>query len=74
MSSCEKCWRDAGGDPARYHQLLDERKDNPCSPEDQAGGFDADWCPLCKRKTLHLYTQKCTVCGQRTSTPFGLVD
>lgn len=63
MASCEKCWRDAGGEPERYHQLLDERKQNPCSPEEQAGGADAFWCKKCKRFTVHLYTKSCVICG-----------
>ena len=43
MASCEKCWSDAYSyyyghtDPERYHELLKERKDNPCSPKEQAG-------------------------------------
>ncbi len=46
MSSCEKCWADAyrmvmGGNAdsqtEAYMQLIEERKDNPCSPKDQAG-------------------------------------
>lgn len=32
MSACEKCWADAGGVYARYLELLEERKDNPCKP------------------------------------------
>ena len=44
--TCEKCWSDAYGrmraNPSKsqaehYHDLLEERKDNPCSPEEQAG-------------------------------------
>jgi len=45
MGVCEKCWADAymlsrkngksQGD--NYFQLLEERKDNPCTPEQQAG-------------------------------------
>ena len=47
MSACEKCWGDAylksvytgrsQGDC--YHELLKERKDEPCSPREQAGQF-----------------------------------
>lgn len=47
MSACEKCWREAGaiywqgrgrGDSqvAVYHELLDQRADDPCTPEQQA--------------------------------------
>lgn len=39
MPACEKCWSDAGGSTAEYYRLLDERKDNPCSPREQAGQF-----------------------------------
>ncbi|HDZ77098.1 MAG TPA: hypothetical protein ENH41_03345 [Candidatus Omnitrophica bacterium] len=45
MSSCEKCWADAyskmyGGyknQSEAYKALLAERKDNPCTPKEQAG-------------------------------------
>lgn len=46
MASCEKCWGDAYlrflSNPMKdqsehYHILLEERKNNPCSPEEQAG-------------------------------------
>ena len=57
MSSCERCWREAGGDPDRYSELL---KINECTPEEQAGGRDASICEGCGRKTIHLYTKKCT--------------
>ena len=33
---CEKCWRDAGGNYEAYLRMLEERKDKPCSPEQQA--------------------------------------
>lgn len=49
MSACEKCWADAGGDMALYTQLLRERADHPCTPEQQAGE-DIDptpWCAGC---------------------------
>jgi hypothetical protein len=47
VSACEKCWRDAskamltrGVDQVEeYHRLLQERKDNPCSPEEQDGSI-----------------------------------
>jgi len=58
MSSCEKCWKDAGGDPDKYHRLIQDRLNNPCTPEEQAGEF-ATICPNCQRKTIHQYTQKC---------------
>jgi hypothetical protein len=51
MSTCEKCWADAYmrclADPSKwqadhYADLLDERKDNPCSPKEQAGHDDVE--------------------------------
>ena len=60
MSACERCWRDSGGDPERYSELL---KTQNCTPEQQAGGEDAGICPQCNRKTIHLYTGRCMVVG-----------
>ena len=58
MSSCEKCWRDAGGDPDQYHYLLEIRKgERACTLEEQAG--DGLLCKSCGRKTIHMYTDKC---------------
>lgn len=45
MSACEKCWQDAylksrlgfRSQSECYHKLLEERKDNPCTPQEQAG-------------------------------------
>jgi hypothetical protein len=46
MAACEKCWGDAYlrtlSDPSKeqyehYRDLIAERKDNPCTPEQQAG-------------------------------------
>lgn len=39
---CEKCWADAfdGGysdQVDNYRRLIQERKDNPCNPREQAG-------------------------------------
>ncbi len=48
MSSCEKCWNDAGkresadhskSKTEHYYDLLKERESNPCSPREQAGEF-----------------------------------
>ena len=48
MSSCEKCWGDAfmrefnhpmKSQTEHYRDLLKERKDNPCTPKEQAGQF-----------------------------------
>lgn len=61
MASCEKCWSDAGGNPDTYHELILERKDKPCTPEEQAG--NGTECPDCKRMTVHMYVHRCVVCG-----------
>ncbi len=46
MSACEKCWADAylrhRLNPTKsqmeyYRELLEERKDKPCTPEEQSG-------------------------------------
>ncbi len=68
MASCEKCWRDAHLGPQfsvaeEYARLLKERKDNPCTPEQQAGQ-DATFCETCRRMTVHQYAHVCTVCGR----------
>lgn len=47
MAGCQKCWREAkliahssGRDTVEvYHELLEKRKDNPCTPREQAGDF-----------------------------------
>lgn len=48
MSACEKCWSDAnarafmlGGNVVdHYHDLLDERRDAPCSAAEQRGDVE----------------------------------
>lgn len=39
--TCEKCWADAyrmhGDQVENYRVLIEKRKDNPCSPKEQAG-------------------------------------
>lgn len=70
MASCEKCWDDAfmrnlgngKGQTKNYQELVEERKDNPCTPEEQAGD-DALECSACKRKTVHQHAKVCTICG-----------
>ena len=46
MTACEKCWADAymrminnpeKSQTEHYYALLEERKDNPCTPEQQKG-------------------------------------
>jgi hypothetical protein len=68
--SCEKCWHDAHtGDPYRsvadeYARLIEERRDNPCTPEEQAGE-DAERCPKCERMTVHQHVHVCVICGAK---------
>lgn len=58
MSACEKCWRDAHGSHQLYLELLEQRKDKPCSPAEQMYGaliFHPDygtpnWCDKCSPK------------------------
>ena len=64
MPSCEKCWEDACGNAEKYLQLIEERKDDPCTPEEQAGR-DATKCTKCGRKTVHQYAKICVVCGSK---------
>lgn len=67
MSSCEKCWTDAGGDADRYAQLLEERRGNACSLQEMAGP-DAKECPRCHRMTLHQHTGE-PMCGCPAALP-----
>lgn len=69
MASCEQCWKDAQGremsDHSKsvadhYKDIMEERKDNQCPPELQAGD-NAGYCTICKRKTIHQYTNQCMV-------------
>ena len=53
MPGCEKCWHDAGMRSFLegrqkievYYELLDERADHPCTPEEQCGDLHVvfDW-------------------------------
>ena len=66
MSACEKCWSDAHRGPyfsvaEEYSRLMEERKEHPCTPEQQAGP-DAGECPTCHRMTIHQYTKE-PMCG-----------
>jgi hypothetical protein len=66
MASCEKCWNDAFSRSMMsskdqfecYSDLIKERKNNPCTPEEQAG-HDAKTCTDCNRKTIHQYAHYC---------------
>ncbi len=55
MASCERCWREAGGNPALYQELIARRN---CTPEEQAGR-GAGECPVCGRRTIHQYVHVC---------------
>lgn len=62
MTSCEKCWRDAGGDPEAYRELIELRSgDDACTPEQQAG-LAATQCPKCDRKAVHEVVGRCMAC------------
>jgi hypothetical protein len=58
MAVCEKCWRDsfkmmmATGKPQHkcYQELLESRKNSPCSPKEQAG----EWWDEEKKKDRRL--------------------
>ena len=62
MPTCEKCWRDSGGDYQRYTEMIVMRP--VCSPEDQAGGDAASVCPDCGRKAVHVHCKICMACGK----------
>jgi len=47
-----------------YQDLIEERKDKPCTPEQQAG-HDATVCKKCGRKTVHQYARVCMNCGAK---------
>lgn len=73
MASCEKCWSDAywrthsdpmKGQSEHYQDLVRERKENPCTPEEQAGK-DATECPICKRMTVHQFAKICIGCDTK---------
>lgn len=57
MAACEKCWGDAFtrsyyGDKDQsecYIEILRERNNNPCTPEEQAGQW---WDPVRQVNTL----------------------
>jgi len=66
MPGCQKCWNDAGLRAASamrskaecYEEIMNERKDSPCSPEQQAG-IRAGTCKKCKRETMHEINKMC---------------
>lgn len=70
MASCEKCWKDAHSmelaNPEKtrgeyYIQLLEERYNQPCNAEEQAGE-NSSYCNRCERWTVHQHTRKCVIC------------
>jgi len=63
MPCCEKCWSDSGGIAEKYNQLVDQRRNNPCTGEQQAGE-NAGLCEHCNRKTVHQYAGACMICGE----------
>jgi hypothetical protein len=66
MSVCEKCWADAGGDMARYTQLLQERVDHPCTLEQQAGA-DTDLCEDCNERPITGLDARCDACRENAN-------
>lgn len=72
MPGCEKCWRDAlmlslsngKSQSDNYYELIEERYNNCCSAEEQAG-YDAKLCPTCLRLTIHQVTKECGLCGHK---------
>jgi len=69
MATCEKCWREAGGNPYRYEELISTRP--PCTPEESAGP-DAGRCPVCGRMTLHQHCGDCMACGYKHPEPIKI--
>jgi hypothetical protein len=57
VSACEKCWEDAYlimrstgvSQEIAYERLLADRKDNPCTPKEQAGQFWDDTLKMDRR-------------------------
>ena len=65
MPMCEKCWGDAylraygssKGQSECYQELLKERKDNPCTPKQQAG----QWWDEERQIDTRLLCYKCEI-------------
>lgn len=66
MPACEKCWRDSGGIPDDYYELIKARALEHCSPEEQAGEC-ATKCASCQRVTAHQHCGICMACGYDNS-------
>lgn len=66
MPSCEKCWEDAYlatqdnrlGQTENYQRLIKERKDNPCSPKEQAMQYWDEKSQTDTRRTKYKINQK----------------
>lgn len=78
MATCEKCWSDAFmasmddpsvGQVEHYYRLIEERKDNPCTPKEQCG--EAHFAGLCDTQCrCGKYTRERNArlgCGQSTN-------
>lgn len=76
MVSCEKCWKDAytrsrckpeKRQAEHYRDLLEERKDHPCTPQEQAGEFWDEEKQCDSRfpatQSLRPDVEKCPFCG-----------
>jgi hypothetical protein len=73
VPACEKCWGDAHRGPQysvaeEYARLIEERRGNPCTPEEQAGP-DATLCETCNRLTRHQHCRVCMHCGDDPARP-----
>ena len=65
MAACEKRWADSRGSDTHgdgYKRLLDERRDSPCTPEEQAGP-GATACQTCGRMTMHQHARDVCMAG-----------
>ena len=65
MSACEKCWGDAymrmlssgKGQQECYNELLAERKEKPCSAQEQAGQFWDEEKQIDRRHIGRIYNK-----------------
>ena len=72
MSACAKCWQDAtmramdrgGSITDHYHDLLEERKDKPCSDEEAKH----ETCDRFRPQPGNVFASRCRECGK----PIGL--
>jgi hypothetical protein len=75
MSACEKCWGDAFmremSEPTKiqaehYADLVQERRENPCSPREQAGQW---WCEMCMTDSRNEWHSKHTIPREPSVVP-----